>query len=64
MANVVRAINDETRCIDVRYREQAAKKLLPGAINIPVNAIKLQAPRLEMEYQDVVCGETPRKKTP
>ena len=50
------AIADETRCIDTRYPEEVALSPLPNAINIPFNIIRLQAKRLDKEYEYLVCG--------
>ena len=53
------AIADETRCIDIRYPEQVAREPLPNAVNIPFNIVRLQAKRLDKEYQYLVCGRSP-----
>ena len=58
IAQAVEAIGDETRCIDIRYPEQAANNPLLGALNMPFNVIRLQAQRLDKEYQYLVCGDS------
>ena len=50
------AIEDETRCVDIRYPEMVAQSPLPNALNIPFNIIRLQAKRLDKEYEYLVCG--------
>ena len=59
MEQAVAAISDETQCIDIRYPEQVAQEPIPGAINIPFNIIRLQAKKLDKEYQYLVCGKSP-----
>ncbi|MEM7467091.1 MAG: cyclic nucleotide-binding domain-containing protein [Pseudomonadota bacterium] len=52
------ALAEEARCIDIRYPEMAAANPIIGALNIPFNVIRLQAARLDKEYQYIVCGES------
>ena len=59
VSQAVAAISDETQCIDIRYPELLAQEPIPGAINIPFNIIRLQAKRLDKEYQYLVCGRSP-----
>lgn len=56
--DAINSIRQETRWIDIRYPEQFQAMPMAYSENIPFNMIRLQAGRLDKEYEYIVCSDS------
>lgn len=56
--DAIKLIEQETRWIDTRYPEKFRSMPMACSENIPFNMIRLQASRLDKEYEYIVCSDS------